>query len=56
MNKVQYKMDTSIFDMTIVQTVQDPFGNLTRRVIDTQEREMRMALIKLGWTPPKNDI
>ena len=56
MNKVQYKINTAIFDMSIVQTVEDPWGKLTRRIIDTQEREMRMELIELGWTPPKDNV
>jgi len=56
MNKVQFKINTVTEGNKIIQTTQDPWGKVMRQVIDTQEREIRMALIKLGWTPPKNDI
>lgn len=28
---------------------------LFRRVCDTSEEELRRALVKLGWTPPKSE-
>lgn len=30
-------------------------GQLYRRVIKTEERMVAIALIKLGWTPPKDN-
>ena len=29
---------------------------ISRRVIDTQEEQARQALIRLGWTPPKEEV
>ncbi len=26
--------------------------NLTKAIVNTKERQMREALLKLGWTPP----
>ena len=31
-------------------------NDVTRRVIDTQEQQVRDALIALGWTPPNKEI
>jgi len=28
------------------------YTNIVRQVIDTQEQQIRDALVKLGWTPP----
>lgn len=49
---------TPLPDGKITLTV-DVFGpsfreQLMRRVVDTQEKQIREALIKLGWTPPKD--
>ena len=55
MNKVQFKINTVTEGNKIIQTTQDPWGKVMRQVVDTQEREARMALIKLGWTPPSYD-
>jgi len=55
MNEVKFKVNTLIENKKIIQTLQDPWDRLIRQVIDTQEREMRMALIKLGWTPPSDE-
>ena len=30
--------------------------DVMRRVMDTQEQQIRDALIALGWTPPKKEI
>lgn len=29
---------------------------IIRRVLDTQDLQVREALIKLGWAPPKNKV
>lgn len=33
----------------------DVFGQCMRSILDTQEKEARDALIKLGWTPPSRE-
>jgi hypothetical protein len=49
---------TEIKDKTVTQravllNAKVPSGTeLFRRVCDTSEKELRDALIKLGWTPP----
>ena len=47
---------TPMKDGKIVQELYNVNNNIreqmTRRVIDTQEQQIRKALIALGWTPP----
>jgi len=35
------------------QEFNDQKDNFIRTVFDTQEKQLKEALIKLGWTPPK---
>lgn len=55
----EYRINTQVFaDGKITQQselVDDHLPSLrdiARRVIDTQDQQIREALIKLGWTPP----
>lgn len=55
---MKYIMNTSIFrDGKIVQEVdtehEDILTKIIREVFDTKEKQLIEALIKLGWTPPK---
>ena len=46
-----------------IEQVTEPYGpdhnsdlrkDVVRRVLDTQDQQIRQALIELGWTPPIN--
>lgn len=37
----------------ITQTTEWPFQDVTKRVLNVQERHVREALIAQGWTPPE---
>lgn len=56
--KVDFQIDTAIDDVTgtIIQETRQLHGdqiiNHMRQVIDTQDAQVRTALIALGWTPP----
>jgi len=50
-----FKVNTEIVDKAINQTVEDFRGGVTRKIIDTQEEHVRLALISLGWTPPEGN-
>lgn len=41
-------------DGRIVQTV-DSLGHAMTWIVETREKQIREALIALGWTPPKDD-
>jgi len=54
---LSYKIDTviDINDHIILQSLIDDQKNvISRWVLDTREQGIREALIKLGWTPPKD--
>jgi hypothetical protein len=55
-NDVSFKVDTFIEGDIIKQEVSTSFLNMHtivfRQIMDTQEEQIRQALIKLGWTPP----
>ena len=54
---LSYKIDTviDIKDHIILQSLIDDQKNvISRWVLDTREQGIREALIKLGWTPPKD--
>lgn len=55
--KVSFDISTSTDQMgRIFQEVTSVFDDtrevISRRMMDTQEEEVRKALIRLGWTPP----
>lgn len=57
--KTELKIETSYtVDGRIIQetcaTDMSPEKIIDRRVIDTREKQIRDALIALGWTPPKS--
>lgn len=57
-----FTIATSLIGDVIVQEVSqdDPFTDkrdvLARSVINTQEAQLREALIVLGWTPPTSAV
>jgi hypothetical protein len=62
--KIKIKCNTEVEGKKIIQRItlssilqtDPPKGyELATRVCDTAEKGMRAALIKLGWTPPKNE-
>jgi hypothetical protein len=56
-NDVSFKVDTFIEGDIIKQEVSTGFQDMhtivVRQIMDTKEEQIRQALIKLGWTPPK---
>ena len=52
---MRYNIDTKVIDKDIISTVstEDPMEVITRKIIRTQDDQIRQALITLGWTPPK---
>lgn len=56
---MKYKIDTDIDykQSTIAQALSSEVNHLvvelSRWIIDTREQSTKDALIKLGWTPPK---
>ncbi len=56
-----YKVETEIEKSNIIQSIKlyDDISELvttiSRRIINTEEQQIREALIKLGWTPPANE-
>jgi hypothetical protein len=56
-SSIRYEVTTKLLgDYTIVtevsSVVDDVITKLTRSVLNTQEVQVREALIKQGWTPP----
>lgn len=45
-------VDTNVFPGGLIEQTLDMMGAVTRKVINTQEAQIREALIMLGWTPP----
>lgn len=56
--KTEYKIETKIHHYSIHQKVYSVVENMVNQissvVIDTKEKQFINALIKLGWTPPKD--
>lgn len=49
------KISTTVLaDDFVIQEMIDLAGRFTRKVLDTQEQQIKQALISLGWTPPTN--
>jgi hypothetical protein len=62
--KIRLNCETKVEGKKIMQRIslpgflrdESPKGHeLATRVCDTAEKGVREALIKLGWTPPKNE-
>ena len=53
-----YELNTKVTkEGLIIQTLlQDKVETLTRWVCSTREVAIKDALIKLGWTPPKEEL
>ena len=48
-----FGVSTNILENGLIEQVTlDLTGEIYRRVMNTAEEQVRMALIKLGWTPP----
>jgi hypothetical protein len=39
----------------IVQSTTDMIGQTVRKVVETEDRQVRLALMALGWTPPQEN-
>ena len=56
MDGLSYKVRTGHELGRVVQEIEDPMGNITRRVANLAAMQMEQAivaeLISLGWTPP----
>lgn len=51
-----FRIDTEVFeDGKIVQSTTDLIGKTVRKVVETQDHQVRLALIALGWTPPQKN-
>ena len=60
MNKISFNIGTDVTpDGLITQVLVSQHGDImtviSRTVMDLQEAGIREALIKLGWTPPKEN-
>jgi hypothetical protein len=58
MSKVRFNVGTDVTSDGLITQVLSSYHNdimtvISQRVIDLQEAGVREALIKLGWTPPK---
>jgi hypothetical protein len=45
-------VETLFTDAGLIEQTIDIAGSIHRRVLNTQEEQIRQALIALGWTPP----
>jgi len=60
-DSIKYDINTIINykDKRIIQDIRSPnidniIQTIHRTILDTKEEQLRDALIKLGWTPPKD--
>lgn len=54
-DSVKLRLDCSYNSEGVIElTTHGFFDNIVKKVIDTQEQQVREALIALGWTPPKD--
>ncbi|RQO38626.1 hypothetical protein DBR37_01655 [Herminiimonas sp. KBW02] len=60
MTIINYSVDTQIDGLDIIQTVRSRTDGtdqaVYRYIIQTGDAQTREALIKLGWTPPKDGV
>ena len=47
-----FKQTIDYKNKTITHEFEDALKRLTKEVVDTKNKAVREALIKLGWTPP----
>lgn len=52
-HSLQYRVDTTINGSEIVQELHSQEQMLSSWVMNTRDAHIRNALIKMGWTPPK---
>jgi len=57
----KYTISTNVYKNGIIeQDLNSEFRNerqeISRRIVDTMNAQFIEALIKLGWTPPKEEI
>lgn len=56
---IDCKIETSIIDSKVYQSIHTMIDgirhDLVTYITDTREKEIKDALIKLGWTPPKGE-
>lgn len=45
---------TTSYGSDVIEQTLDIRGEIYRRVVNTQDAQIREALIKMGWTPPIN--
>lgn len=59
MTDYKFKIDTFVLNNKIVTEIiglaDDIMGSTVRKVIDLQDKQIRNALIQLGWTPPETN-
>ena len=55
---MKYKIETDIYEnCDIVQTLHNGLTDyVTKWICKTRDKEIKEALIKLGWTPPKDEF
>lgn len=59
---MEFQVETKVFGKTIEQStylnndIAQKRDLVTRRLIDTEEKAVRDALVALGWTPPVADL
>ena len=57
--EVKFSIETSVIDSKVYQSLHQKIDDIccevTTWVTDTREAEIKKALIKLGWTPPKGE-
>jgi hypothetical protein len=58
-SRVLFKVTPSIAGKTITLDIENSLGatagfasTLSRKILDTEDRAIRAALVALGWTPP----
>lgn len=56
MSTIKYGVNTTIEGLLIRQntSIGGLITSITTRIVDTQDHQLREALIKLGWTPPND--
>ena len=49
----KWKMDSCLVGSELTITTKDICDRVTKQTVDFENKQVRLALIKLGWTPPK---
>lgn len=54
---LNYEVKTIIFESGFIEnTVQSMTSDISRQIINTQDEHTKEALIKLGWSPPSDNL